>query len=391
MTQTVADEAEYSADQAQGWITRAEREDGAYILRLGGRWDIRNLGRLGPELDRIAPDSPGSVVGVDFSEVDALDTMCAIALQRFRDRLRDQGHQPEFTGVKPLHARLLAQVAIAEAKFGVERPRSTTLADLVAELGESTIDALREGRSLVAFLGQVVIGMGRGIVQPRRIRFTALVNHMEQAGLNALPIVGLLSFLIGVVLAYQGADQLRRFGAELFVVNLLGIGVLREIGALITAIIIAGRSGSAFTAQIGTMKVTQELDAMQTMGLDPIDFLVLPRIGALVLTLPLLVFFADIVALMGGAIMAYASLGITFAQFINQLGTAITPTMFWIGMVKAPVFAFIIGLVGCYQGLRVAGSAESIGKLTTKAVVESIFLVIVFAALFSVLFSYLRI
>ena len=390
MTQLVADTTEHLADENPARI-EATDEGGVCVIRLGGRWDIRALSRVGPQLDRTSPAASQSAVQIDMSEVDALDTMSAIALQRFRDRLRDQGHAPELTGVKALHARLLAQVAIAEAKFGVERPRSTTLADVVADLGASTIDAGREARSLVGFFGQVVIGIGRGIVNPRRIRMTALVSHMEQAGMNALPIVGLLSFLIGVVLAYQGADQLRRFGAELFVVNLLGIGVLREIGALITAIIIAGRSGSAFTAQIGTMKVTQELDAMETMGLDPIDFLVLPRIFALVFTLPLLVFFADIVALTGGAIMCYASLGITFAQFINQLGTAITPTMFWVGMVKAPVFAFVIGLVGCYQGLRVAGSAESIGKLTTKAVVESIFLVIVIAALFSVMFSLLRI
>jgi phospholipid/cholesterol/gamma-HCH transport system permease protein len=190
-------------------------------------------------------------------------------------------------------------------------------------------------------------------------------------------------------MAHQGADQLRRFGAEIFTVNLLGISILREIAILLTAIVVAGRSGSAFTAQIGTMKVNQEVDALRTLGLDPVEVLVLPRVLALILALPLLAFFADVMALAGGGLMCAASLGIAPARFLTQLGQAIGFQTFLVGISKAPVFAFVIAMVGCYEGLSVSGSAESVGRMTTRSVVVGIFLVIVFDALFSILFSYL--
>jgi phospholipid/cholesterol/gamma-HCH transport system permease protein len=214
---------------------------------------------------------------------------------------------------------------------------------------------------------------------------------MEETGLNALPIVGLLSFLIGVVVAYQGADQLRQFGLEVFTVNLLGIGLLRELGGLMAAIIVAGRSGSAFTAQIGTMKVNEEIDAIETSGINMIEVLVLPRLLGLMITLPLLTFYSNIMGLIGGMVMCYFDLSITIPAFLHQLRSALVGWSFWVGLIKAPVFAFIIGLVGCYQGLHVERNAASVGRLTTQAVVESIFLVIVADAIFSILFSMLGI
>jgi phospholipid/cholesterol/gamma-HCH transport system permease protein len=214
---------------------------------------------------------------------------------------------------------------------------------------------------------------------------------MERTGFDALPIVGLLSFLIGVVTAFQGADQLRRFGAEIFTVDLVTHSILRELGILLTAIIIAGRTGSAFTAEIGTMKVNEEIDAMTTLGLDPIEVLVLPRILALVITLPLLTFYADVMGLFGGALMSMASLDMSLAEFLARVQATATNWTFWIGMIKAPVFAFVIAMVGCFEGLKVERSAESVGRLTTQSVVEAIFLVIVLDAGFSVLFSYLGI
>jgi phospholipid/cholesterol/gamma-HCH transport system permease protein len=199
--------------------------------------------------------------------------------------------------------------------------------------------------------------------------------------------VGLLAFLIGIVLAYQGADQLKRFGAEIFTINLLGVGLLREIAGLITAIIIAGRSGSAFTAQIGTMRVNEELDAMQTIGINTVDTLVLPRILGLVIALPFLTFYADIMGMIGGAVMCYFDLHITLPVFLRQLQDAISLNTFLVGIIKAPVFALIIALVGCYEGLQVERNAASVGKLTTRSVVESVFLVIVLDAAFSIIFS----
>ena len=207
-----------------------------------------------------------------------------------------------------------------------------------------------------------------------------MFHQVEETGINALPIVGLLAFLIGVVLAYQGADQLKRFGAEIFTINLLGVGVLREIGGLITAIIVAGRSGSAFTAQIGTMRVNEEIDAMQTIGLNTVDMLVLPRIIGLVIALPLLTFYADIMGLIGGAVMCYFDLGITIPVFLRQLHEAVNVNTLMVGLIKAPVFAFVIALVGCYEGFQVERNAASVGLLTTRSVVESVFLVIVLDA-----------
>ena len=206
-----------------------------------------------------------------------------------------------------------------------------------------------------------------------------------------MPIVGLISFLIGIVLAYQGADQLRRFGAQVFTVNLVGVSVLREMGILLTSIIVAGRTGSAFTAQIGTMQVNEEIDALRTLGLDPLDVLVLPRVLALMVALPLLAFYSDIMALMGGGLAAVYLLGMTPSQFLTQLNNAVTLTHFLVGVSKAPVFAALIAMVGCFEGMRVSGSAESVGRLTTQSVVEALFLVIVFDAFFSIMFSSLHI
>jgi len=262
---------------------------------------------------------------------------------------------------------------------------------MAERVGRGTVAAILKARDLVSFFGMTIVVTLRVLASPWRIRIVALFSHMEQVGLNALPIVGLLSFLIGVVIAFQGADQLQRFGAEIFTVNLLGVSILRELGIIITSIIVAGRSGSAFTAQIGTMKVNQEVDAMITIGLNPVEVLVIPRMLALMITLPLLTFYSDIMGLVGGAVMSLLVLDISPSQFINQLHEAVTVTTFIIGIVKAPVFAFLSALVGCFEGLQVTGSAESVGRLTTTAVVESIFLVIAFDALFSVLFSFLGI
>ena len=253
--------------------------------------------------------------------------------------------------------------------------------------GAKVFDAGAEAKSLVNFLGMVTLAALRVTVNPRRMRPKAFFTHMEQAGLDAIPIVGLLAFLIGVVLAYQGSDQLRQFGAEIYTVNLLGVSVLRVLGVLITAILIAGRSGSAFTAEIGSMQVREEIDAMRALGLDPVEVLVLPRMMALIVVLPLLTFFANVMALTGGAIMAFVSLDITPGQFLTQLDNAIRLNTLVVGLVQAPVFAALIALVGCFEGFRVERSAESVGRQTTRAVVESIFLVIVATALFSILFS----
>jgi phospholipid/cholesterol/gamma-HCH transport system permease protein len=373
-----------------GWLS-TDWDGSQWMVMAGGRWTLAGAETLLTAVDRVKPPKPAVDARIDLSGLATLDTAGALLIERLLTRLRGEGHAVIVVGLRPELCGLLKEVRLASRMECPGLPPERPFLDLVAKVGESTFDALRHCASLLSFLGMVSLTALRLFRSPNRFRWKPFAFHLEQVGLNALPIVGLLAFLIGVVLAYQAADQLKQFGVEIFVVNLLGIGILREIGILITSIIVAGRTGSAFTAQIGTMKVNQEVDAMQTLGLDPIEVLVLPRVFALMIALPLLAFYANIVALFGGAVMAYLSLDITFGQFLKQLQIAVNVDTLMVGMVKAPVFAAVIAMVGCYEGMQVSGSAESVGQLTTRAVVVGIFLVIVLDALFSVLFSFLGI
>ncbi|MFZ4626033.1 MAG: MlaE family ABC transporter permease [Rhodoferax sp.] len=250
-------------------------------------------------------------------------------------------------------------------------------------------NALVNTCALLGFLGESAMALAGWLTHPARIRWRPIVFNLRSSGFDALPIVGTLSFLLGIVVAYQGADQLRQYGANIFVADLVGLSMLREFAPLMTAIIIAGRSGSAYAAQIGTMAVTQEIDAMRTIGMAPLEMLVLPKLLALVMALPLLTVFADILGVAGGMLMAQARLGVGFGEFLERFSKAVSVTSYLVGIGKAPVFAAIIVLVGCFQGFRTRGGADSVGQQTTRAVVQSIFLVIVADALFSVAFSVL--
>jgi phospholipid/cholesterol/gamma-HCH transport system permease protein len=261
------------------------------------------------------------------------------------------------------------------------------LVGLIETIGAASLDVAVDARRQVAFLGAILVRLVRLLAHPGALRLNAVVSHVERTGLDAVPIVFLLSFLIGTVMAYQGSTQLERFGAQIFTVDLIGISVLRELGVVLTAIIVAGRSGSAFTAEIGSMVVNEEVDAARTIGIEPIDALVLPRLLALLITLPLLTFIADLAGLLGGGLVVIGALDITAAQYLDRLLQAVTLQTFWVGLVKAPVFAFLIAMVGCYHGLMVERSAQSVGLMTTRAVVVGIFLVIVADAAFSVVFS----
>ncbi len=369
----------------RGWLTTAQ-EGETLVVAAGGRWDVASAGIIDARLRQVAP-APGRPVRVEIDRLEALDTAGAWLLYRTLKRIQAAGGEASLAGARPEHRALIEEAAAHDRPCEIAPPRRNALVQCVERVGQATWRAGTTARSFVAFFGAVLVALARGLRRPARLRPTSLVHHMEEAGLNALPIVGLLSFLIGIVLAYQGAVQLRRFGAELFVVNLVAVSTLREIGILLTAIIVAGRSGSAFTAQIGAMKVNEEIDAMRTLGLDPVEILVLPRVLALVLTLPLLGFFADMMGLLGGGLMAWAVLDVSPALFIERLNQAVGVASFWVGIAKAPVFALLIALVGCHEGFQVVGSAESVGRRTTRAVVEAIFLVITADALFSVFFA----
>jgi phospholipid/cholesterol/gamma-HCH transport system permease protein len=364
----------------------AQMDGTVWTLSLSGRWTTQRIAAVDQDLRALEIPTSSEIV-LDLAAVEGLDTAGAWLVDRTERALVAGGAVVRIQNIAPDHVRLLEKVRANDTMYPAPPEAANAFVAMVERVGRATYHFGAEARDLVNFLGHAVIVMTRSLVQPGKVRLTPLVHHIEQAGLNAIPIVGLISFLIGVVLAFQGAEQLAKFGAQIFTVNIVAQGVLREMGVLLTAIMLAGRSGSAFTAQIGTMKVREEVDAMQTIGLDPMEILVLPRLWALVIVLPLLTFFANIMGLLGGAIMATIALDVTFFQFARQLSGAVTMWTFWIGLIKAPIFGFIIGLVGCYEGMRVTGSAESVGRMTTRSVVESIFLVIVLDALFSILFA----
>ena len=264
---------------------------------------------------------------------------------------------------------------------------ATPSPSVLQAIGRGSVDTLEQGLALLSFVGETALVFAASVLRPSRWRWRQVLFNIRSAGVDALPIVGLLSFLLGVVVAYQGADQLRQYGANIFVADLVGVSMLREFAPLITAIIIAGRSGSAYAAQIGTMAVTDEIDALRTLGIAPIELLVLPKLIALVIALPLLTLFADTLGVFGGMLMARSQLGVDFPEFLDRFVKAVSVTTYFVGLAKAPVFAAIIALVGCFQGFRTRGGADSVGRQTTRAVVHSIFLVIVADALFSVAFS----
>ncbi len=331
--------------------------------------------------------SQGVAQTIDLSGVGQFDTAGAWAVVRLERRLQAAGITPQIVGASALQQDLLATLRQHMPEDDTVAVVSVSLSDRLEQLGRKTAAALREMLSMVGFLGRVVATIGGLILRPGRIRWTAIVHHMQQVGLNAVPIVSLMAFLIGVVLAFQGAAQLRQFGAEVFVVDLIAISILRELGILLTAIIVAGRSGSAFTAAIGSMKMREEIDAMRTLGLDPIEVLVAPRVIALILMLPVLGIIANFAGLLGGAIMSWIELGVSPGVFQSRLVSNTGVWHFGVGLIKAPFFALIIGIVGCFEGMQVGGDAESLGRLTSTSVVLSIFLVIAADAMFSIFFA----
>lgn len=361
-------------------------------LVLSGEWTARGLGNVQaqlPEID-VLPSAPGTPLSVDGSAVKALDSAGAWVLQALLCRMRKQGTEVQLRGLRAEFTTLLAAAEQqTDAQSAAAPATAMAPTSRLETLGRSTVAAGSQILALLGFVGESAVVFARSVANPSRFRWRPMLFNLRTAGFDALPIVGLLSFLLGIVVAYQSASQLRQYGANIFVVDLVGLSMLREFAPLITAIIIAGRSGSAYAAQIGTMAVTEEIDAMRTLGIAPFELLVLPKIVALLIALPLLTVFADILGVAGGMIMARTLLDVGFAEFLERFAQAVSVTTFLIGICKAPVFAGIIAVVGCYQGFQTKGGADSVGRQTTRSVVQSIFLVIVADALFSVAFSVL--
>jgi phospholipid/cholesterol/gamma-HCH transport system permease protein len=362
--------------------------DGA-SLRAAGAW---TLPRLAPVIDRAASlKLPRAPITVDASGISALDTAGALLLLR---TLRASGQPFEAHAIEGLREADAALLQLVASRLEPELPRPEPhfqFRQMLARIGAAVWRFALSGRQFLGFVGLMMATLGQVLVGRRRLRWTSTVFHMEQVGLDAVPIIALLTFLIGAVVAFVGATALRDFGAEVFTVELVSISFLREFGPLLTAILLAGRSGSAFTAQIGSMKSREELDAIQALGLDAIELLVIPRLLALLVMLPLLAFIAMLMGILGGGLVGVLALDITPGMFVSRLNEMTDLSHFWVGMVKTPIFAFLIAAVGCLEGFKVEGSAESVGRHTTASVVQSIFLVIVFDALFAMFFMELDI
>ena len=349
----------------------------ANIYRMSGALTIMRAGSTQRELD--AASDP---LTIDVTGVDKMDTVGAWLIHR---TVRDRG--AKVTGASSDTKKLLEQVADADHPARVYPEERNAPMRALAELGEWTSEAGRTLVGLLGFLGAVLIAFANIIRRPKRFRLNAVVQRFDLVGVRALGIIGLMTFLIGIVVGQQGAVQLEQFGAEIYTINLIGRISVRELATLMTAIMVAGRSGSAFAAQIGTMKITEEIDAMRTIGVSPIEALVVPRVLATVVMMPLLAFFAMIMSLLGGGIFIWVALGIPPATYIQRLQEVVPLYDLWVGLIKAPVFGFLIALSGCFQGMQVEGNSEEVGTRTTAAVVQSIFLVIILDAVFAVFFS----
>jgi phospholipid/cholesterol/gamma-HCH transport system permease protein len=359
-------------------VTDQDSEQGhGSVYRVSGTINIARAATTQREIDAL-PDP----LTIDLSDINRMDTVGAWIIYR---TVRDRG--AKVIGASRDEVSLLKQVGEFDVPTRVVPDEPHDLTSVVRELGQWISETGATLVGLLGFLGATLIGFGNVIRRPKRFRINAVVQRFDVVGVRALGIIGLMSFLIGIVIAQQGAVQLAQFGAEVYTINLIGRITVRELGVLMTAIMVAGRSGSSFAAQLGTMKITEEIDAMRTIGVSPIEALVLPRMMAAVLMMPLLAFWAMLTSLLGGGIFVWLSLGIPPLTYIQRLQEVIPMTDLWIALIKAPVFGFIIALSGCFQGMLVQGNSEEVGSRTTNAVVQSIFLVIVLDAVFAVFFS----
>ena len=347
--------------------------------KLEGALDIHSLGRARQALEHWPRKGAGATL--DLHALSSLDTPGAL----FLCGLCDKG--VELNGIKSDHAALLDLVCGLEHKPLPRQPGVPRWRQLVIQLGRAASDASHDTLDIITFIGRAAGAIGSALRHPRSLRLPSISRHVAETGIDALPIVGLMAVMISIVIGYQSVAQLRPYGGEDFTINLVAVSVLREMGVLITAIMVAGRSGSAFAAEIGAMKARDEVDALRVMGMNPMEMLVVPRLIALIITLPLLTFFSDVMGLLGGATISKVLLDVSPLQYLDRVHHAVVGGDVFVGLVKAPIFAFLIAIIGCMHGLRVRGSAESAGQETTRAVVKGIFVVIVLDAMFSIFFE----
>jgi len=357
-------------------------------LRPGGSWTAANAATLERLSGDIAPqlDSAG-IVKVDMAGVRELDTLGAWLLEKMSRRATSAGHRADIVGIADNYSGLIDEIRQVNRRTPAPVPVRNPIVTKLGEIGRGTIGASEDITAFLQMLGSLCIAILGVLRRPRSLRLTSLTYQLYRVGWQAIPIIVLITFLIGAIIAQQGIFHFRKFGADSYVVDMVGILVLRELGVLIVAIMVAGRSGSAYTAELGSMKMREEIDALRTMGFDPVEVLILPRVLALVCALPILTFFGSMAALYGAGLVAWLYGGMSPEIFLARLREAVSVTHFEVGMIKAPFMALVIGVVACSEGLRVKGSAESLGRQTTTSVVKSIFLVIVLDGVFAIFFA----
>ena len=362
--------------------------EGRLVLAAGGSWTAGHARELERLVDGLGGEAGNaSALSLDMRGVEALDTFGAWLAERIIRDWQVRGHEAQMIGLAEHHRGLLQEVQRTNHRAHARAAKASWLQSALERIGRRVVEL---GRDLVPFLhmlGALSAAVCRMFLNPRLLRITSLAHHLDRVGWQAVPIILLITFLIGGIIAQQGIFHFRKFGADVYVVDMVGILVLREIGVLIVAIMVAGRSGSSYTAELGSMKMREEIDALRTMGRDPVEVLILPRVIALVLALPMLTFLGSMAALYGGGLVAWLYGGMSPDIFISRLKEAISLTHFKVGMIKAPFMALVIGIVACSEGLKVKGSAESLGIQTTTSVVKSIFLVIVLDGVFAMFFA----
>lgn len=357
-------------------------------LSCRGDWVLSHLPGIKNHLEHLSFTAKSGSITISGKDIKSMDTAGAWLLNTYIEKWQTLGVSSTITGFPERYQKLIGIVAkeSSEAK-PLPKPKAETF---LTRFGRASVEAWASFYDYLAFVGLLTMESLRLAVNPKHLRWPALANAIYQTGFSALPIIALLSFMIGVVITYQMGLQLKSYGANIFIVDLLGLAILREFGPLLTAIMVAGRSGSAYTAQLGMMKLNQEIDALDTMGVTPSELLLLPRIYGLLIALPLLTIWADILGILGGMFMSNSMMGITTYDFLQRFPNVIPLRALLIGLGKAPVFALIISSIGCYQGMKVSGGAESVGTNTTRSVVLSIFFIIVADAIFSIIFSKLK-
>ena len=355
-------------------------------LSIWGAWQVRYVKDLARQIRKLKiskKNCPQSVVTIDMGGLTALDTAGAMLIMDMKELFAQRGLLVNITNARQADQILFDLISRHPREKITAHRKNSMVLNLVRDLGALIVSIWRDIIELTAMIGQVTISLLGLLVRPWRIRFTSLMHHLEHAGLKAVTIISLICFLIGAVIMQQSIEQLRAYSAEHFSIDMLGILALREVGVLLTSIMIAGRSGAAFTAEIGSMKMREEVDAMRALGIDPVATLIVPRVLALVIALPLLTFIGDMMCLAGGAMIAYQMLEIDFQSFLEQLNSGVDIRHFYVGLIKTPFVAVIIGIVGTLEGMRVRGSAESLGSHVRASVVKSIFLVIILDAMFA--------